>query len=61
MFWWKKHRDTFPHCHAWRSKKARDFIHSNFCSVEVASCGGSKYFTTLIYDFIKKIGLLFEI
>ncbi|XP_071940050.1 uncharacterized protein [Coffea arabica] len=50
----KKHRDPFPKGKAWRANRPLELIHSDLCSVEIPSNGGSKYFITFIDDFNRK-------
>jgi len=55
----KKHRDPFPSGSAWRAKKPLELIHSDLCSVEVPSNGGSRYFISFIDDFSRKAWVYF--
>ena len=55
----KKHRDPFPKGKAWRANRPLELIHSDLCSVEVPSNGGSKYFITFIDDFSRKTWVYF--
>ena len=47
----KKHRDPFPTGKSWRARRLLEIVHSDLCSVEVSSNGGSRYFITFIDDF----------
>jgi len=55
----KKYREPFQKGKAWRANTTLTLIHSDLCSVEVLSNGGSKYFITFIDDFSRKIWVYF--
>jgi len=55
----KKYREPFQKGKAWRANAPLQLIHSDLCSVEVSSNGGSKYFITFINDFSRKTWVYF--
>ncbi|XP_072054428.1 uncharacterized protein [Arachis hypogaea] len=46
----KKHRDPFPTGKSWRARRLLEIVHSDLCSVEVSSNGGSRCPTKSVRD-----------
>ena len=50
----KQHRDTFQIGKSWRVRRPLKIIHSDFCTMEILSNGGCRYFITFIDEFSRK-------
>lgn len=55
----KKHKEPFPVGKSWRATQQLEIVHSDLCSLEVQSHGGSKYFVTFIDDLSRKTWIYF--